>query len=162
MPNFIQLFSNLPHEAAVVLLSMLPVTELRLSLPIALAVYKMNVFWAATLAVVGDIIPVVFLLFGLEKIYSFLSQKSSWLKKIFDYFFLRSSRKFSGKYAKYGAIALISFVAIPLPFTGAWSGAIAAFLFRIPYKEALSFIFIGVVISAIIVSTLTLTGISML
>ena len=59
---------------------------------------------------------------------------------------------------KYGAIALITFVAIPLPFTGAWTGSIGAFLFNIPFKKAFPLILLGVLISGAIMLLLTQTG----
>ena len=51
---------------------------------------------------------------------------------------------------------MVIFVAIPLPITGAWTGSVAAFLFGIPFKRALGLIFIGVLISGLIVTFLTL------
>ena len=63
--------------------------------------------------------------------------------------------------SKYGRLGLIPFVAIPLPFTGAWTGILAAWIFDIHPKKAIPMLTIGVIISGIIVTTLVYLGISM-
>ena len=75
--------------------------------------------------------------------------------KFFTFLFERTRRKHSKKFEKWGALALITFVAIPLPITGGWSGALAAFVFGIPFKKALPLIFSGVIIAGVIVTGLT-------
>ncbi len=154
--NFIEIFNGLPSELSTFILAMMPVTELRASIPIALSVYDMPIFSAMFFSILGDVVPVFIILIGVERMYKFISSKSDTGKKYFDWFFSRTEDKFSGKYAKYGAIALISFVALPLPFTGAWSGSVAAFIFRIPFAKAFPLIFIGIVISAILVTLISL------
>lgn len=154
--DFIEIFKNLPPELATFILAMMPITELRASIPIALSVYELSVASAMFFSILGDMVPVFIILVGVEKIYLFMSSKSEIVKKYFDWFFSRTKDKFSGKYAKYGAIALVSFVALPLPFTGAWSGSVAAFLFRIPFVKSFPLILIGIFISAILVTLISL------
>ena len=60
---------------------------------------------------------------------------------------------------KYGYLGLILFVAIPLPFTGAWTGALVAFLFKIPFKKAFPLIATGVAIAGALVTLITKAGI---
>ena len=138
-------------------LAMTPIGELRVSLPIALTVYNMNWFLAFLVSVIGNLVPVIFLLLFLGPVSEWLSLKSKICNKFFSWLFERTRRKSSARIKKYGSIALVSFVAIPLPFTGAWTGAIAAFLFSIPFKKAFPLISLGVVIAGIIVLTLTQT-----
>ena len=131
--------------------SMLPVTELRASLPLALTVYNLPPWQAYFWAVLGNIIPVVFLLYFLEPFSLFLSNKSWLFKQFFNWLFERTRRKHSRKFELFEEMALIIFVAIPLPMTGAWTGSVAAFVFGIPPKKALPLIFLGVCISGIVV-----------
>ena len=73
--------------------------------------------------------------------------KSKWYKKAAIYLSLRARRKTGAVVQKYGAIGLMIFVMIPLPFTGAYIGTIAAYIFKINYKKALLAINIGVLIA---------------
>ena len=82
--------------------------------------------------------------------------KSKFFNRFFTYLFERTRKKHNGKFEKWGALALITFVAIPLPVTGGWSGALAAFVFGIPFKKALPLIFLGVIIAGAIVTGLSL------
>ncbi len=138
-------------------LAMTPIGELRASLPVALTVYNMNWLLALIISVIGNLVPVIFLLLFLGPVSQWLSSKFKTCDKFFSWLFERTRRKSSARIEKYGTIALVSFVAIPLPFTGAWTGAIAAFLFNIPFKKAFPLISLGVVIAGIIVLTLTQT-----
>jgi len=78
-----------------------------------------------------------------------------WRRDFFDWLFDRTRRKLTGRVEKYGYWALTLFVAVPLPVTGAWTGALAAFVFGLPKKKALLAIFVGVCISATIVTLVT-------
>ena len=158
--DFVALFKSLPPEISVLLISMIPITEMRASIPIALSVYNLPLPSALFFSIIGNIIPVIIILIGIDKIYQFSSKKSALCKKFFEWFFARTRNKFEGKYSRYGEIALILFVAIPLPFTGAWTGSVAAFLYGIPFKKAFLLIISGMLLSAIIVSLLSLGIIS--
>ncbi len=138
-------------------LAMTPVGELRVSLPVALTVYNMNWLAAFLVSVVGNLVPIVFLLLFLGPVSDWLSLKFKVFNKFFSWLFERTRKKSSARIEKYGSIALISFVAIPLPFTGAWTGAVAAFLFNVPFKKAFPLISAGVVIAGAIVLLLTQT-----
>lgn len=135
-----------------IIIAMLPVSELRGAIPVALGAYKMTVISAYFWAVVGNMISVLFLLWFLPSLSKFLMNKWIWADKFFNWIFERTRKKTEEKIKKYGMPALILFVAIPLPFTGAWTGSIAAFLFGIPMKKALPLIFIGVLIAGVVVT----------
>jgi len=148
-------FEFLPPEVAVFLLSMLPVTELRGSIPIGLEIYNLNPFLTAIVAIVGNIFPIIFILLLLPRLHEWLLHQKfvgSLLQKKLKH----TEEKFKGKYAEYGALALILFVATPLPFTGAWTGSLAAFIFDIEFKKSFPLILIGVCIAAVIVTLATL------
>ncbi len=158
------LFSWIPHWAATIIIGMLPVSELRGAIPLALAPVEVGGFGmsapeAYILAVLGNMIPVIPLLLFLEPVSDFLRR---W--RIFDIFFTwlftRTHHNHSERFEKYGTLALTIFVAIPLPVTGAWTGCAAAFVFGIKFKHALPAIFAGVLIAGVVVTVLTLTGIS--
>lgn len=160
--DFVALFKSLPPEISVLLISMIPITEMRASIPIALSVYNLPLPSALFFSIIGNIVPVIIILIGIDKIYKFFSRKSKLCKKFFEWFFSRTRDRFAGKYSRYGEVALILFVAIPLPFTGAWTGSVAAFLYGIPPKRAFLLIFGGMLLSAIVVSLLSLGIISII
>jgi uncharacterized membrane protein len=143
-------------EIKIILLAMTPINELRGTIPLAITAYHFSPWQALLLAVVGNMVPIIFLLWLWPRIASFF-QFLPLAKKLLNWLFERTRKKFYKKYSLYGDLALVLFVAIPLPFTGAWSGSIAAFLFGIPFWRALGLIFLGVILAGIVV-TLTTTG----
>jgi len=143
----------------VALLSALPLTELRGAIPIALTIYKMPVFWAYIYAVLGNILPAIFLLLFLKPFSEYLS-RFYYFDIFFKWLFKRTRRNTQEKFEKYGALFLLLFVAIPLPVTGAWTGSVAAFIFGIRFFYAFPSIVGGVMISGIIVSLASLGVIS--
>lgn len=151
----IQWFGNFSTEWATFLLSMVPLTELRASIPIALEVYHLSVWKVWLITVAGNMFPVVFILYLLPKLHDWLMKKKfigSVLRKKME----SAENKFSGKYAKYGAIALVIFVGIPLPLTGSWTGSLAAFVFNIPFRKSFPLILLGVCLAATVVTLITL------
>jgi len=153
-------FVQFPDWLATFLLAMLPITELRGSIPFAIGVFKMNPFAAFFFSILGDIIPAILIVWFLKPIAQWLSARFKLFERIFDWWFNRVINKFSKKYEKYGVWALMIFVAIPLPVTGAWTGAVASFLFDIPRRKALPFIFTGVVIAGLIVTLISVGAFS--
>lgn len=112
----------------IILLSALPVTELRATIPLALAL-GLSPLRAMTLAVCGNLLPILPLVCFLEPLSRRLRQHP-FLDDIFQKVLTKTRRKGSGV-QKYGALGLLLFVAVPLPGTGAWSGAILAWLLGI-------------------------------
>lgn len=137
------------------LISMSPIIELRGAIPVGLIVYELNPFLVFFISVLGNIIPVIFIILFLKKIYAFFS-KNKRLKKGFDWFFERTRKKHNKTFEKYRDMGLVVLTAIPLPFTGAWTASVCAFLFGIPMKRAFYLISLGVIIAGIIVSIITL------
>lgn len=141
----------------VIVFAATPVFELRGSIPLAMLTYEADPWIAYGLAVFGNLLPVPILLLGLNKLIEF-SQRIPWFHRMFEWWTKRTQRKHSKKFERYGAIALILFVAVPLPVTGAWTGSLAAVLFGIPFRVAFPLIAIGVLISGAIVTTLVNLG----
>ena len=148
-------FSNMPAELATFLLAMLPITELRGSIPFAIGYFDMAPWLAFVISIFGDIIPAILIVSFLKPTATWLSKHSCIFEKLFNWWFNRVMKNFEKKYLKYGVWALLIFVAIPLPVTGAWSGSVASFLLEIPRKKALLFISGGVIIAGIIVTLLS-------
>lgn len=136
--------------------AMLPITELRGALPLALLHYKLPILTAYFAAVIGNIIPVFFIVYLLGPVQQFLSKHSRLFNWFFQKLFTRTRSKHTKRFETMEEIALVTFVAIPLPMTGAWSGALASFVFGIPPKKAIPLIFLGVLIAGVIVSILSL------
>ena len=136
---------------------MLPITELRATIPLALIVYDLPVWSAFILAVLGNLIPVVFIIWFLNLLINkFLLHRIYIFNRFFSWLFENTRRKHSKKFERWRDLALIILVAILLPFTGAWTGALAAFVFGIPIKRAFPLIALGVLIAGIIVTAITL------
>lgn len=133
-------------------LSMLPVTELRGSIPYGIGILHMTTLSAFVWGVLGNIIPVFFLLKFLDPVVKWLFRRSSFLKKHFEKYFEGLHKKHSKKFDELGAIFLAAFVAIPLPGTGAWTGALLAYLFNIPFWLAFGSISLGVLGAGIIMT----------
>ena len=130
----------------------LPIAELRLAIPGAIKFLETPWYYAFLIAVIGNILPVPFILLFLEAATRLLG-KVAVFECFLNWLFERTRRR--GKIIhKYKRIGLVLFVAIPLPVTGAWTGALAAVLFGIKFKHAFISIFIGVIIAGIIVTSL--------
>ena len=143
-------------ELVVLIISALPILELRGAIPVAINLFNFPWYYALLLAIIGNLIPVPIILLFLNAIVRFLSRVS-----IFDRFFLwlfAYTRRRGGIIERYERIGLALFVAIPLPVTGAWTGSLAAVLFGLKFKHAMLSIFIGVLIAGIIVTCLSLLG----
>ena len=135
--------------------AMTPIGELRASIPLGLTILKQPWYFVFVISVIGNMIPPIFILWLFPKISTWLMSHSKLMNKILHWLFERTRKKTKDKIEKYGDLALIIFVAIPLPNTGAWTGTLAAWLFGIPMKRSLLNIFYGVLIAGIIVTMIT-------
>ncbi len=155
MLDWVELFKNVPPEVATATIAMIPIAELRGAIPVALGAYDLAWWEVYFLAVIGNLVPVVFILWLIEPVSKFL-RRWKIFDKFFEWLFARTRKKFYAKHEKWGDFALITFVAIPLPVTGAWTGSLAAFLFGINPKKALPLITLGVIIAGVIVTIISL------
>jgi len=144
---------NIPPGFIIFIVSALPVSELRGAIPLGLLVLKQPILKTYLIAVLGNMVPVVPLLLLLEPISNKLRKFRLWAK-FFDWLFARTRKK-AKLVEKFEALGLILFVCIPLPVTGAWTGCIAATLFKIPFRLAFLSICAGVMIAGLIVVLLT-------
>jgi len=143
-------------ELIVVIISMIPVVELRGSIPVAILLFNIPWLEAAVLSIIGNMIPVPFLLLLIDWFFGLISKVKPG-RKFTEWLFTRTRRK--GKsIEKYEEIGLVIFVGIPLPGTGGWTGALAANIFGLRFWRSMLFIFLGVIMAAIIVTALSLMG----
>ncbi len=153
--NFIFWWQNLPSEIKIFLYSMIPIGELRTALPIAIKVYHLS-FWSAWFwSVLGNIFMGALVIWLFEPLLDFVFKKNKVLNKLWQQYIKRLEDKNRSRFEKWGAIALITFVAIPLPMTGAFSGAVVASIFQISPKKAIPLLGIGCAIAGVLVLILT-------
>jgi len=144
-------------ELKTLLISMLPIGELRVAIPVGMTVYDLP-FWSAFLwSFIGNIIPIFFVIWGLDLLINkFAVHRIYFLNKFFNWLFERTRKKHTKRFERWRDLVLVIFVAIPLPGTGAWTGALIAYVFGIPLKRAFPAIALGVLIAGIIVTLVTL------
>ena len=135
------------RELAVVIISMVPLVELRGAVPLGVAV-GMPVTTLIPLAILGNMIPIPFLLFFGEKILDWVCTLRPFTKFATAYKNKLLSK--TDQVTKYARIGLFLFVAVPLPGTGAWSGALIATILKMPKAKALVSILGGVVTAGLI------------
>ncbi len=143
-------------ELIVIFTAALPVSELRGAIPLAILTFSFSPAKSYILALVGNLVPVIPLLLFLEPVSSRLRRFRMW-RGFFDWLFERTRRR-GELVQRYEAIGLALFVSIPLPVTGAWTGCVAASLFKIKFKYAFPAIVAGVGLAGIIVTAITLGG----
>ena len=134
----------------VILMSMVPLIEQRGAIPMGILAFKMNPFLVFVASLIGSFIPSPF-------IYIFFNKIFAWMKTVkqltkFTNFVEKKVQKGSKQLEKYKEIGLITFVGIPLPTTGLWTGtAIAAFM-GLDFKKSMWCVFLGGVVSAVIIT----------
>lgn len=148
--------SGLSTQLIVVIISALPIIELRGALPVAINLFQLPWYQALYLAIIGNMLPVPFLLIFFESLAKVISRTEKG-KRLLDWLFKRT-RRHTAVVDKYKSIGLVVLVAIPIVGTGAWTGSIAAFLFGLKFSRALVSIAAGVIICGAIVTALSLMG----
>ena len=140
----------------VFIVSMLPIVELRGALPVAINVFHIPWYFALPIALVGNILPVPFLLLFLGFVRR-VAAKMGVFGNVLEWGLSLAMRR--GRLVeRYGRIGLMLFVSIPLPVTGAWTGSMVAFLLGLRFRDALLSICLGVFLSGAILTALCLLG----
>lgn len=133
--------------------SMLPVLELRGGIPLGVSLGLSH--WAAMgISVLGNMVPVPFIIIFIRRIFAWMRKHFPKLENIV----IRLENKAYSKKEfmnKWKVIGLLTLVAIPLPGTGAWTGALVAALLDIRMRSALPVIFAGVIIAGFLVTGIT-------
>lgn len=151
----------LQQEIIVILTGAAPISEVRGAIPLGVLLFDFHPLKAYLLAVLGNLLPVIPLLFFLNFFTSFLMRRFYFFNRLFSWLFDRVRERHADHfhYWKWTPLALFIFVAIPLPFTGAWSGTVAAIVFGIPLWRSAAAISLGVLTAGAIVLALTSFGI---
>ncbi|KQC03151.1 MAG: ligand-binding protein SH3 [Methanoculleus sp. SDB] len=144
----------------VLILSATPFFEARYAIPLAINTFGFAPAEAFLLGLLGNIVPVILLLRYLESVEERLSARFAAFHRFFTWLFERT-RRHSERFERWGALALIPFVAVPLPVTGAWTACAAAFVFGIRFRYSLPAIAAGMVIAAVL-TTLGITTLTTL
>ncbi len=150
---FLHLFgTTIPAELTVFTISLMPILELRGGL-IAARLLGMNVWSAFFYCFIGNMLPIPFILLFIRKIFDLLRKNKHTAKVVAK--MEAKADKHRGKIEKYGFWGLLALVAIPLPGTGGWTGALVAALMDIRLRRAIPAITLGVLIAGLIVGGLS-------
>ena len=140
------------REAIVFIISMIPILELRGGL-LAASLLKLDMWRSIWLCVAGNIIPIPFILLLITPIFNWMKQ-TKLFKPLVDKLEGKALGK-KDKIEKYEFWGLVLFVGIPLPGTGAWTGALIASLLGIKFKKAFPAILLGIALASVIMTILS-------
>ncbi len=139
-------------QVVIFITSLIPILECRGGLIVA-SLLKVNIWQAIPICIIGNIIPIPFILFFIKKIFAWL-KRFSFARPFVEKLEKRAMNKSDGM--NHGEfLGLLLFVGIPLPGTGAWTGSLIASLLEMDIKKASIAIFLGVLLATLIVSTLS-------
>ncbi|MDO5123497.1 MAG: small multi-drug export protein [Eubacteriales bacterium] len=139
-------FKNFPDVLTILIISLFPILECRGGL-IAASLLGVDYWIAIPVCIIGNLLPVPFIFLFIEKIFAIL--RKTILKKLIDKIENKAMKK-SEKVTKYKRWGLLLFVGIPLPGTGAWTGALIAVLLKLNLKDSVISICLGVLMSSTI------------
>lgn len=137
-------------EVIVFIISMIPILELRGALLVAGPLLGVPLTKAIPLSIIGNIIPVPFILLLITPVFNFMKGTKK-LKPLVDKLEAKAMSK-SDKIERYEFWGLVLFVGIPLPGTGAWTGSLIAALLGIKFKKAFPAVVIGILMATVIMT----------
>lgn len=132
---------------------MVPVLELRWAIPYGV-IAGLSIPEAFILSVIGNLLPIPILILFTRKVFAWLRTKSEWLNGIVSRLEAKAEKN-KEVVLKYEFWGLVILVAIPLPGTGAWTGALVAAMMDLQLKRAMPAIMLGVFIAGVIVTSIT-------
>ena len=138
---------------ATLIISMIPVIELRGAIPIGVSL-GLSHAEAMGISIIGNMLPVPFIILFIRPIFRWMTKKSGKLARLAEKLEAKAEGKWD-KIHRYQFFALTIFVAIPLPGTGAWSGALIAAVMNMRLRNALPSILLGVLIAGVLVTGIT-------
>ncbi|KAK4263392.1 hypothetical protein QN277_028809 [Acacia crassicarpa] len=145
-----------PDEFVVFSLATLPVLELRGAIPVGYWMQLKPVV-LTVLSVLGNMVPVPFIILYLKRVASFLTARSPTASRLLDWLF-KNAKKKAGPVEEFQWLGLMLFVAVPFPGTGAWTGAIIASILDMPFWSGVFANFVGVVFAGLLVNLLMNLG----
>lgn len=144
---------GIPDWLIPMIVSVFPIIELRGGI-VAARILDLDLIKAIWVCMIGNIIPIPFILLFIDKIFDFFKKHKVPLLTKFILFLEGKAMNKSETMAKGEFFFLLFFVGIPLPGTGAWTGSLIAVLRRIPLKKAVPAIFLGLCLASAIMCTL--------
>lgn len=145
---------GIPDWLVVFIISLCPILECRLGMFTAIVLLQMNPFVGFIISFLGNILPIPFILLLINLIFDLLKKVPGINKLV--YWLEDKTLKKRDKIDKYGIWGLLIFVAIPLPGTGGWTGALLASLLHLDKKKSFFVISLGVFIAGLIMTILSL------
>ncbi len=145
---------GIPDWLVVFIISLCPILECRLGMFTAIVLLQMNPFVGFIISFLGNILPIPFILLLINWIFEVL-KKVPGINRIIFWLEEKTLKK-RDKIDKYGIWGLLLFVAIPLPGTGGWTGALLASLLHLDKKKSFGVISVGVFIAGFIITLLSL------
>ena len=155
------MLEQLPEWARIFLMSMIPGVESKVSIPFAIEIFGWEWWEAFPLGIAGNMILVPVGLLFFKEVERFLERFGPW-QRAMGWLFPRIRKRAGSKVQRYECAALLFFVAIPLPMTGAGLGTLIAYLFDLSFSRSLIMIFIGVLIAAVVATVVVVTGVELL
>ena len=138
---------------SVFFISMVPLIELRGAIPVGVAM-GLPLWQVYVIAIIGNMLPIPFIIVYIRRIFHWMRRRSPRLNALVDKLEKKAHLK-GQKVTKYKYIGLWLFVALPLPGTGAWTGALIAALLDMPLRKSIPSIFLGVVTAGLIMTFVT-------
>lgn len=151
----LELIKSVPPELVIFVLSMLPVWELRGSIPLAIHTYSMTPLSAFLWSFLGNFTAGLLLVYLLDPAVKLIVSRIPFLLRFYRKVSERASRKHSKKVELYAEMAIFFIVALPLPGTGAWTGALVSRLFRLNKFTSVLSIGLGLLACGLIVLLLS-------
>lgn len=149
-------FADFPKELATFLIALIPVTELRAAIPLAVKVYGLTSLEAWAYSVAGTFFAMLLIVLLLDPVSKLLSRCIPLFEKFFSWLFEHTRQRASGKMEKYGEWAIFILAATPIPLLGGMTGALAAFIFGVPLKKSIPLMLLGTMVSGALVLGMTL------
>ena len=143
------------HELITVATGAAPLAEVDAAIPLAIS-FGFTPLKAYLLATIGNIIPLLPLLWFWRHGTEFLSARSARLKKFFDWVFAHTRAKYGKRLEVGGLAAIVVLLVLPIPLAGAWTMTVLAFLFDFPFWKSFYAIVLGVALGALVVLGITL------
>jgi uncharacterized membrane protein len=143
---------TLPPELIVAALGFLPIVEMRGAVPVAQGLYGFG--WVASFfwAFLGSMLPAPIILKLADPVIAWCNRKSPLCARLAGRAIERTRKHFAKDHRRFGEIALLIFVALPLPGTGVWGGSLAAVLFGVPFVRAMWLIGVGNAVAGLLIS----------
>ncbi|MBP0971199.1 MAG: small multi-drug export protein [Oscillospiraceae bacterium] len=156
------LLGGLPPILIPFVISIIPLLELRGGL-LAASILKIPMWEAVGPCILGNILPIPFILLFIEKILNWMEGcKIGWMRKLALWLKARGTGKKADKIRKVEFVGLLLFVGIPLPGTGAWTGSLIASLLHVSRKKSVPAILLGLILATIIMCILWYGGLQWL